>query len=167
METDDQIICKAYSEIGWSYFGNELDLIEILDFNWCRLAPAKDAPPDKLKYEDSSLHIYFKAKCLVLVKCRDLAIQTSSFMYSETAFSYASQGPFPSQSDWADLDWVDVDLTKEVSKEVAKALIDENDEMKERLILNNGQEEFLKAIKHKNLQKVMANTWKKKKDYWV
>ena len=54
METDDKIICKAYSEIGWSYFGNELDLIGILDFNWCRLAPAKDAPPDKLKYEDGS-----------------------------------------------------------------------------------------------------------------
>ena len=88
-------------------------------------------------------------------------------MYSETAFSYALQGPFPSQSDWADLDWVDVDLTKEVSKEVAKALIDENDEIKERLILNNGQEEFLKAIKHKNLQQVMTKTWKKKKDYWL
>lgn len=84
-------------------------------------------------------------------------------MYSKTAFSYASQGPFPSQSDWADLDWIDVDLTKEVSQEVAKALINENDEMKERLILNNGQEEFLKAIKHKNLQKAMANTWKKKR----
>ena len=134
-----------------------------LDFNWCRLAPAKDVPPDKLKYEDGSLCIYFKAKCLVLLKCRDLAIQTSSFMYSETAFSYASQGTFPSQSVWADLDWADVDLTKELCKVVAKALIDENDEIKERLILNNGQEEFLKAKKHKNLQQVMTKTWKKKR----
>ena len=76
-------------------------------------------------------------------------------------------GPFPSQSDWADLDWVDVDLTKEVSEEVANALVYENDEIKEKLILNNGQEEFLKAIKHKKLQQVMTKTWKKKKDYWL
>ena len=181
METDEQIERKIYSEVGWSYFGNGLELIEVLDLNWKKLDPVKDAAPGNLKYDDDSVHIYFKVKSLIYCDSSqmppavnldysthsDLAIQTSEFIYSEKAFSYASQGPFPSQSDWNDLEWENIYLTKDIDEDIAQALIEENSEFKEKLVAFNGEEEFLKTIKHKKLKQVMTKTWKKNKHYWV
>ena len=44
---------------------------------------------------------------------------------------------------------------------------EENSEFKEKLVAFNGEEEFLKTIKHKKLKQVMTKTWKKNKHYWV
>ena len=180
METDEEIERKIYSEVGWSYFGNGVELIEVLDLDWKKLDPTKDVAPRKLKYDDDSLHIYFIAKCLIFVDTSqmppvvtekhdfsNLAIQTTAFLYSTSAFQFAGEGPISLPSDFDDFYWEDLDLTKDISEDIAQALIEENNEFKEKLIAFNGEEEFLKTIKHKKLKQVMTNTWKKNKHFWV
>jgi hypothetical protein len=181
METDEEIERKIYSEVGWSYFGNGLDLIEILDLTWKKLDPLKDIAPDNLKYDDDTVHIYFKVKSLIYcdsshmphvaltdkTNFSDLAIDTNAFLYSQKQFKYAAQGPSACPSDWNDLDWVNVDITKDITDDIAQALIEENNEFKEKLVAFNGEEEFLKTIKHKKLKQVMTKTWKKNKHFWV
>jgi len=170
METDEQIERKIYSEVGWSYFGHELHLIEILDLEWRKLDPLKDIAPHNFKYVDDLTHIYFEVKALIYCDSSTnspVAIDTNAFIYSKEAFSYASQGPFPAHSDWLDLDWEDIDLTKDITEDIAQALIEENSEIKEKLVAFNGEDEYLKTIKHKKLKQVMTKTWKKNKHFWV
>ncbi len=180
METDEEIESKIYSEVGWSYFGNGIELIEVLNLNWKKLDPVKDVAPNNLKYDDDSMHIYFIAKCLIFVDSSQmppvvtnsnvfssLAIQTTEFIYSESSFMHAGEGPMSIPSDFDDINWEDIDITKDISEDIAQALIEENSEFKEKLVAFNGEEEFLKTIKHKKLKQVMTKTWKKNKHYWV
>ena len=137
METDEQIERKIYSEVGWSYFANGLELIEVLDLNWKKLDPSKDIAPDNLKYKDDSVHIYFIAKCLIFVDSSQmppvvtngndfssLAIQTTVFIYSESSFMHAGEGPMSIPSDFDDINWEDIDITKDISDDIAQALIE-------------------------------------------
>jgi len=180
METDEEIERKIYSEVGWSYFGNGLELIEVLDLNWKKLDPSKDIAPDNLKYEDDLVHIYFIAKCLIFVDSSQmppvvtngndfssLAIQNTEFIYSKSSFMHAGEGPMSIPSDFDDFYWEDIDLTTDITDEIAEALINDPLEFKEMIVSSSGEEAFLKKIKHKKLKQAMTKVWKKNKDYWV
>ena len=78
-----------------------------------------------------------------------------------------AEGPMSTPSDFDDFYWEDIDITKDISDDIAQALIEENSEFKEKLVAFNGEEEYLKIIKHKKLKQVMTKTWKKNKHYWV
>lgn len=180
MGTDEEIERKIYSELGWSYFANGLELIEVLDLSWKKLDPVKDVAPNKLKYDDDLLHIYFIAKCLIFVDTSqmppqvtrkhdfsNLAIQTTAFLYSTSAFEGAGEGPMALPSDFDDFYWEEIDLTSDIAGEIAEALINDSFEFKEKIVARNGEEAFLKTIKHKKLKQAMTKSWKRNKDSWV
>ena len=77
------------------------------------------------------------------------------------------QGPMSIPSDFNDNYWEELDLTKDISEDIAQALIREKSEFKEKLVAFNGEEELLSTIKHKKLKQVMTKTWKKNKHFWV
>ena len=180
MGTDEEIERKIYSELGWSYFANGLELIEVLDLSWKKLYPVKEVAPNKLKYDDDSIHIYFIAKCLIFVDpsqmppvvtrehdFSNLAIQTTVFLYSSSAFEDSGEGPIALPSDFDDFYWEDIDLTNDITDEIAEALINDSLEFKEMIVASSGEEAFLKKIKHKKLKQAMTKSWKKNKDSWV
>ena len=97
----------------------------------------------------------------------NLAIQPTAFLYSTSAFEYSGKGPIVLPSDFDDFYWEDIDLTNDITDEIAEALINDPLEFKEMIVASSGEEAFLKKIKHKKLKQAMTKVWKKNKEYWV
>ena len=170
MLSDELIEEKIRSEVMWSWFGYNFELISIIKTTWQRIEPGKDTIPYNLKPVNQDPHIYFEAECLVFEDrgLPEVSLECTAFLYSEENLAISGEGPSACPDDFTDLDSKRFPITDKLSDDIESALLkyftDDAELLMSGIEDKDNPDDFIKSIQNNKLRNQVRLWWKEYSD---
>lgn len=164
-----------YSEVGWFYFGTDVELVQILELTYEKRPVGTGGLPDGLKepdHNDESEYYFCRSRVLILDEEHNFRVDVLLLVYGAKALMESGEGPeaIPDDYTWGDGGY-SVDLTEDIEPSVLDALLDNISQQSEELIKNVAFKEdpdtYIRTIKNQKLLEAFMPHWKKNKEFWV
>ncbi len=168
--SDEQIDDIARREIGWSFFGAGMELLDVLELGCKKVSPTTDPLPDeRLTYANATdPHVLITARCLALNN-DELVVTTDYFLYTLDHLAEAGEGPSPTPDSYIDVAWKTVNLHATLAADVREVLVrlmiedPPSDELATLLASQEHPEAFVAAIKDETVRHAFARLWEKQR----